>query len=376
MKKKLKIAMIFSYDPSQAGGVQEHVRSLSNSLQDLGHHIDTYGPEKNIHKFINYSSIARSIRIPIPNGSWANITVERNKIINIINKLNKKKYDIIHIHDPYVPFVGWEIINKTKSKKVATFHSAWEKNSIISFINPFITLFQDSFSTSFSGAIFVSKIAKKHWQKLCGKDVKQKIIHNAVDKMFYPVKKQTSSKFKLLFLGRLVGKKGSKYLLKAFNKIIKKYPKLELIIVGKGEIKKSLENYVKKKKMEKNVIFKGEIIGEKRIKYYQQADIFCAPYSDEAFGLTILEAMATGTPIVGFKSSAFKETLKDYPYPELFVKPRDVDKLAQAIEIIIKDKEMRQKITTWLIKESKKHSWEKIAKETEEFYFNILKENE
>ena len=86
--------------------------------------------------------------------------------------------------------------------------------------------------------------------------------------------------------------------------------------------------------------------------------------------------MATGTPIIGFKSSAFKETLKDYPYPELFVKPRDVDKLAQAIEIIIKDKEMRQKITTWLIKESKKHSWEKIAKETEEFYFNILKENE
>ena len=106
-------------------------------------------------------------------------------------------------------------MKKTQSKKVATFHSAWEKHSIISFINPFITLFQDTFSTNFSGAIFVSKIAKKHWQKLCGKKVKQKIIHNGVDKIFYPIKKQTTSDLKLLFLGRLVDKKGPKYLLKA-----------------------------------------------------------------------------------------------------------------------------------------------------------------
>ena len=372
MKKKLKIGMIFSSDPSQAGGVQEHVQSLSNNLHSLGHQIDIYGPEKNIHQFMNYYPIAKSIRVPVPNGNWANITIEKQDIKKLINKFNKKKYDIIHIHDPYVPFVGWEIMKKTKSIKMATFHSAWEKHSIISFINPFITLFQDTFSTNFSGAIFVSKITKKHWQRLCGKEVKQKIIHNAVDKIFYPIKKQTSSNLKLLFLGRLVEKKGPKYLLKAFYKIIKKFPKTKLVFVGKGEIKKSLENYVKDKKLQDNVIFEGEIIGQKRVKYYQQADIFCAPYSDEAFGITVLEAMATGTPIVGFKNSAFKEILKGYPYPELLVKSRDVDKLALALEKIIKDKNMRQKTSSWLPKESKKYSWEKIAKETEEFYYQIL----
>ena len=249
MKKRLKIAMIFSCDPSQAGGVQEHVRLLSNNLHNLGHQIDIYGPEKNIYQFINYYSIAKSIKVPVPNGSWSNITIEKQDIKKLINKFNKKKYDIINFHDPYVPFVAWEIMKKTQSKKVATFHSAWEKHSIISFINPFITLFQDTFSTNFSGAIFVSKIAKKHWQKLCGKEVKQKIIHNGVDKIFYPIKKQTSSNLKLLFLGRLVDKKGPKYLLKAFNKVIKKFPKLKLIFVGKGEIKKSLESYVKDRKL-------------------------------------------------------------------------------------------------------------------------------
>lgn len=372
MPKRLKIAMFFSSDPSQAGGVQEHVNHLSRNLSSLGHKIDIYGPEKNILQYINYHPVTRSIKIPIPNGNWSNVTVEKENNEQLINKINQRNYDIIHIHEPYIPFVGWEIMKKTKSKKVATFHSAWEKNSIISFINPFITLFQDTFSTSFSGAIFVSKIVKKRWQELCGKKVKQKIIHNGVDKIFYPIKKQTTFNLKLLFLGRLVEKKGPKYLLKAFNKIIKKFPKLKLIFVGKGEIKKSLENYVKDRELGRNVIFEGEIIGQKRVKYYQQADIFCAPYSDEAFGLTILEAMATGTPIVGFHNSAFKEILKGYPFPELLVKSRDVNKLAWALEKVIEDKNIRQNISSWLIKESKKYNWEKIAQETEEFYYKVL----
>lgn len=364
--------MLFSYDPSQAGGVQEHVRSLSISLCSLGHHIDTYGPEKNIHNLINYRSIARSIRVPVPNGSWANITVEKNDIKKVVNKFNKEKYDIIHFHDPYVPFVGWEIMKKTNSKKIATFHSAWENKSIISFINPFIILFQDTFSASFGGTIFVSKIVQKRWHEISGKNVKQIIIHNAVDKMFIPLKKKASPVLNLLFLGRLVEKKGPKYLLKAFNKIIKKFPNIKLTFVGKGPIQESLKKYVKDKEIADKVIFKGEIIGQKRVKYYQEADIFCAPYSDEAFGLTILEAMSTGTPIVGFKNSAFKEILKGYPYPELLVTSRDEDKLAMALEKIIANKNMREKTSSWLIRESKKHNWENIAKETEEFYYKVL----
>ena len=82
--------------------------------------------------------------------------------------------------------------------------------------------------------------------------------------------------------------------------------------------------------------------------------------------------MATGTPIVGFNNSAFKEILKNYPYPDLLVKSRDVDKLALALEKIIKNNNMREKLSLWLIKESKKYSWKKIAKETEEFYYKIL----
>ena len=99
MKKKLKIAMFFSSDPSQAGGVQEHVFNLSRHLSALGHKIDIYGPENNILHYINYHPISKSVAVPIPIGNWANFTI-RNPEINLIKILKEKKYDLIHIQEP------------------------------------------------------------------------------------------------------------------------------------------------------------------------------------------------------------------------------------------------------------------------------------
>jgi phosphatidylinositol alpha-mannosyltransferase len=370
MLNRLKIAMILSFNPSQAGGVQEHIRLLAKNLTQRGHQVDVYGPDNNIHQFVNYRVIADSIEVPIPNGNWAIITIKKNGV-DFINQL--KKYDIIHIHDPYVPFVAWKIIDEVPSVKIATFHSAWEKDSIISFIDPFLNLFEQSFSEKFSGAIFVSKIVKKKWSPLVGKKIISQVIHNGYDDDFFPKEKSFSSTVKLLFVGRLVRRKGPKYLLKAFNKVLKFYPKTVLKIVGMGKLFPSLKRYVKNNHLENNVVFTGQVLGKERVKIYQESDIFCAPYSDEAFGLTILEAMATGTPIVGFKNSAFREILKNYPYPKFLVKSKDVNQLAAALKKAIADKNKRKKISSWLINESKKYHWDDIAEKTEKFYLEVLR---
>lgn len=370
MPNRLKIAMILSYSSSQAGGVQEHIRLLAKNLIKRGHWVDIYGPANNIHRFINYRVIADSIEVPVPNGDWANITIEK-KGVDFINRL--KTYDIVHIHGPHVPFIAWKIINEAPSVKIATFHSAWEKGSIIGFVDPFLSLFENSFSEKFSGAIFVSKIVEKKWSPLVGKKIIRQVIHNGYDDNFFPKKKSYSSTVKLLFVGRLVKKKGPMYLLKAFNKVLKFYPKTVLTIVGMGKLFPSLKRYVKNHHLENNVVFAGEVFGKDRVKFYQESDIFCAPYSDEAFGLTIVEAMATGTPIVGFKNSAFREILKNYPYPKFLVKLKDVNQLATALKKAIADKNIRKKISSWLINESDKYHWDDIAEKTEKFYLKVLR---
>ncbi|MBI5127068.1 glycosyltransferase family 4 protein [Candidatus Roizmanbacteria bacterium] len=372
MKKRLKIAMFFSSDPSTAGGVQEHILFLTKELRKRGHKITIFGPEKNVLPYINYRVIAKSVILPVPNGNWGNITLEKKD--KIISKIIKQGgFDLIHIHEPYIPFINWEIIKDVTLPKVATFHTAWDNDSIVNFINPFISLFKEGFSKSFSGVIFVSKIAKKRWQDLCKKNVIKQVIHNAVDRSFFPIKKEKTKIVNLLYVGRIVSRKGLQYLLKAFNKIKKDLPKIKLTILGEGPLRESLKEYVRNNSLGRLVDFKGEIIGKEKIRYYQNADIFCAPYSDESFALTVLEAMACGLPIVGFKNEAFKEILKDYPYKQFLVEPKDTGELAKALKKLIYDEKIRSVISSWSIKESKKYSWEKVAEETEKLYFQILK---
>jgi len=374
MSKRLRIAMIFSSDPSQAGGVQEHVFYLTKELKKLGHKVDIFGPENNIIPYLNYHPISKVVRLPIPNGNWGNITVKNDEKHEVSEIIEKGKFDIIHIHEPYIPFVNWDIYKNTSAIKVATFHTAWNNDSIINVINPFLPLFKESFSKYFKAAIFVSKIGKKRWQDLCKKNVIKKIIYNAVDnKAFKPGRKIEKKIVNLLFVGRLVNRKGLIYLLKAVKKILTINHNIKLIIIGDGPEKLKSEKYVKKNNLGKFIEFKGEIFGKERINYYQRSDIFCAPYTDEAFGITILEALSCGVPVVGFKNESFLEILKGYPYPRLFVDNRNIIELSHALKQLIISSKKRKEIRKWGIEKVKEFNWSNTARQTEEFYYRVLK---
>ena len=176
----------------------------------------------------------------------------------------------------------------------------------------------------------------------------------------------------LLFVGRLVNRKGLIYLLKAVKKILTINHNIKLIIIGDGPEKLKSEKYVKKNNLGKFIEFKGEIFGKERINYYQRSDIFCAPYIDEAFGITILEALSCGVPVVGFRNKAFSEILKGYPYPKLFVKNKNFLELSLALNQLISNSKKRKEISIWGIKKVIKFNWTNTAKETEDLYYKVL----
>jgi len=373
MKKKLKIAMYVSSNASQAGGDKEHILNLSTYLNDKGHKVDIYGPINNIYPFKNYFPITESIFLPLPgkNNVAANIPLRESK--EIIHKINLRKYDIVHIHDPQTPFFTYELMKEIKGIKIATFHNAWDNNSVLNIFNPILPLLEETFYKYYQGAIFVSKLVEKRWFHLC-KNRPNKIIYSGVGKNFKPVKKNKINKtINLLFLGRLAQRKNPIFLIKLFKKTVKIIPNLFLTFVGKGKLEKDLKLYIKQNNLRKNVFLKGEIFGDKRIKEYQKADIFCAPYVDEAFGLTIIEAMACGVPIIGFNYEALKEILKNYPNHKYLVESKNQNKFMDAIIDLANNKEEREKLGKWCIRESKKFSWNTATKETEDFYYKVLK---
>ncbi len=364
--------MFLSSNPSTHGGVQEHVYYLSNALNKLGHKITIFGAA-NTKRYRSYRSIGKSINVPMPNGEWADINFWPNgrKPSEIINKGN---FDICHIEEPLAPFISWELLKNVNIPKIVTFHVSWDNNSVGNVLNLIFPFFKKQFSSYINGAIYVSEITKKRFIRLCDRRVPQKTILNGLDHaLYFPEENnKADGNIKILFLARLISKKGLIYLLKAMEILVKEFPKIKLVIVGDGNERKKFENFVIESGLNQNVKFVGSVSDLVKRRHYQQADIFCAPYVDEGYGLTVLEALACGCSVVGFKNEAFKESLKNYPQPELLVKPRNYFALANVLKKLIKDAELRDKLKNWGLRESRKYNWDETARKTEQFYFQIL----
>jgi len=124
--------------------------------------------------------------------------------------------------------------------------------------------------------------------------------------------KKDKGKLKLLFVGRLEERKGLLFLINSLAIYKKKFKeKFILNIVGKGDNRKYKE-VVKKLILEEEIIFKGYLSDEELNNYYRNSDIFIIPSQMEGFGLTILEAIQFGIPIIGTNRGAIPEILKDY----------------------------------------------------------------
>ena len=118
-----------------------------------------------------------------------------------------------------------------------------------------------------------------------------------------------------------------------------------------------------------NVHFVGEVSQKKLPPYFTSADIFAGPsIYGESFGIVLVEAMACGLPIVAFANQGYKGLLEGTKAEDFLVTPRDYKTFAKKLEILIKDKDLRQEMKKWGEKTAKKYYWEKITKDVLDFY--------
>lgn len=150
--------------------------------------------------------------------------------------------------------------------------------------------------------------------------------------------------YKLLYVGSVYERKGIIYLLQALSTIpANKLDLITLDIVGNmdesSEYVKSLRNFVKNHKLEKQVIFHGRQSEEKLREFYSNAYAFILPSLLEGYGLVIIEAMAYGLPVVAFDNSAMPYTIKN-EYNGLLAKNKDIESLRDNILRIIDDRQL------------------------------------
>jgi glycosyltransferase involved in cell wall biosynthesis len=175
----------------------------------------------------------------------------------------------------------------------------------------------------------------------------------------------------ILFLARPTKLKGIDIMIRAIAKLKFDLPNLKLHIVGNCQKTNDyVSHLIKEQKVEENVVFHGEANSSLVPSYFKSANIFVNPSRYEGFGITILEAMASGTPIIASNIKSFNEILIDGKNA-LFFRAMDPDDLSEAILTLYKDPNLGKQLAQHALQEVKKYSWSAVAQKYLSLYKSV-----
>lgn len=283
----------------------------------------------------------------------------------------KHKFNILRVHSPYFVGLGglfFRLFNK-KVSLVVIYHHLEDKL--------FYKLINKVFINSWDKIITVSKFTKKELLKnFKVKKDNIKVIYNGVSKKFKSQFKDTDlikkynlkGKNVLLYFGQINQRKNVLFLLKLVKKL--KYPNFVLLICGDGNQKDLLEKKSRDWGLDNKIIFTGFIPENKKVDYYNLGDIFLYPSKLEGFGLSVLEAAACQTAVVVSNKGSLPELVIDGKTGYL-AKYNIIADWKLKVEKLLKNDQLRKKLSYSAEKFSKQFSWEKAAKENLKIFKSV-----
>jgi glycosyltransferase involved in cell wall biosynthesis len=293
-----------------------------------------------------------------------------------------KKINLIHSHW-FVPqgFIGALFQSFLGIPHVATIHGSdlntMKNNPLLRRLCPFIVRNSD--------LITVNSTFMKHKLESLVPDSGKKIM--VIPMGISPVRYQDltsadaddrkSMGHIVLCVGRLIDLKGTIYLIDAMPRVSTAYPDATLLIIGDGPERETLENRVRDLGIEKTVKFLGIINPADLPPYYHSADVFVLPSitkdgKTEALGVVLLEAMASGCPVIGSNVGGIPDIITDGENGFLVPEQRP-DSIAEKIVRIFSDTELQERFRrNGLIRVQESFSWVVIAKKFSEVYCSAL----
>jgi len=365
----VRIALVSPYDWSVPGGVNSHITNLGREFMRHGHQVTAVAPssrptghEPPWVKIIGHSSIG----LPA-SGSVANVSISYNLGPKVKRLLTRESFDVVHVHEPFMPLLPFQFLRYSSATNVATFHAAREGGSRLYaysrfIIRPWWGNIHGRIAHSYSSL----RLIGKHFAD------RYRVIPSGVDCAAFaeapPLAQYLDGKRNILFLGRLERRKGLPFLLEAYAQLKTESPDLRLIVVGgDGGLRPVCERYVQQNHVA-DVVFAGYVSEEEKARYFRTADIYCAPNTGaESLGLVLLEAMAAGTPIIASRIEGFADVLTD-EREGLLVPPRDSEAIYAALKRLLCDSAIREELGRQAGKTALRYSWERMAARVLEFY--------
>jgi len=198
------------------------------------------------------------------------------------------------------------------------------------------------------------------------------VVYNGIDTTIFKRlrRKNESDNVKLICVARVLKRKGIHHLLLALSQM--NLNNVELLIVGTGNFENDLKGLSAKFNLDETISFYGYCDNNKLPELYSDADIFVLPSLTESFGIVFAEAMACGLPIIGTTAGGIPEVVRNGENG-ILVPPGNVNKLKNALVMLINDKELRKKSGEKSIEIVQENfTWDKIARDYLRIYKKCL----
>ncbi len=340
----MKIGFVLDDSLDRPDGVQQYVLALGEWLTSHGNEVFYLVGQTERKDIPGIHSMGRVLRVKF-NGNVVGTPLPASKTA-ISKLLEDLKLDVIHVQVPYSPVLAGRIINAVSANTavVGTLH-IYPNSRFEHAMNRLLATINKKTLQRFDDIVAVSKVAAEASHLARKRDIK--VIPNPVNiQRFQEVKHVKSKSVKIVFLGRLVPRKGCLLLLRAINilNVSGRLPKnLVVEIGGGGALLPQLKKFVKQNKLTKQVSFKGFISEDNKPGFLGSADLAVFPSSGgESFGIVLIEAMAAGAVTLGGNNPGYACVLGQ-DSPQLF-NPKNPLALADLLEELINDKTQRQSV--------------------------------
>ncbi len=364
----MRIGIVCPYSWDIPGGVSAHVADLAETLIRMGHYVSVLAPaefDELLPPYVVSTGKPRAVKY---NGSVARLSFGPIAARKVSRWIEEGEFDVLHVHEPLAPSLSVLACWAAKGPIVATWHSSMDKSRMMLTLSKLAQTAMEKVSAR----IAVSEAARATLIKHVGGDAV--VIPNGVDVSAFnnakPMFGWPGNNQSIVFLGRGdEPRKGLAVLVAAYPAIRQKHPNVRLLIAGPGEPADVLKSLSREDRASVTVL--GMVSPEDKASVLASGTIYVAPNTGgESFGIVLLEAMASGTPVIASDLEAFKRVLGNGRSGMTFENENSSD-LANVVSGLLDDSHRRAELSAQGRLRAAEFDWSVVAERIVDVYESI-----